>query len=280
MGKIRTRIVGDIEAEKKQKEEQKERAKGKKSKKKAASTPVKTAKIEKTSVKVSRAKKEPEKEEVSKKPTVKRTEKIAKPTISVRKRGRKYKEAKKLIDKTKTYSLGQALELLKKMKIAGFDESLELHINVDQTGLRGEVQLPHAIGKQVRIAVVDDKVLEAIGSGKFDFDILITHPSFMPKLARFAKVLGPKGLMPNPKAGTISPQPEEVAKKIQKGALRWKTEAKFPLIHQMVGKISYPEKDLAQNATLFIQSVGKAHIRSVYMKTTMSPSVRVDVEKI
>jgi len=115
--------------------------------------------------------------------------------------------------------------------------------------------------------------------GKIEFDVLVTHPSFMPKLAKFAKVLGPKGLMPNPKAGTVSTKPEEVVKKFEKGMLRWKTEAKFPLIHQMIGKISFEEKKLIANAEKFIEAVGKTHIKNAFIKTTMSPSIKLEMLK-
>jgi large subunit ribosomal protein L1 len=122
--------------------------------------------------------------------------------------------------------------------------------------------------------------LANIEKGKIDFDILVTHPSFMPKLARFAKVLGPKGLMPNPKAGTISANPEEVVKKFSKGVLRWKTEPKFPLIHQMIGKISFETKALAENAEKLINVVGKTHVKKAVIKSTMSPSIKLEVEKV
>ena len=114
--------------------------------------------------------------------------------------------------------------------------------------------------------------------GKIEFDVLVTHPSFMPKLAKFAKVLGPKGLMPNPKAGTVSMKPEEIVKKFEKGMLRWKTEAKFPLIHQMIGKISFAEKKLIANAEKFISAVGKVHIKNAFIKSTMSPSVKLELD--
>jgi len=117
-------------------------------------------------------------------------------------------------------------------------------------------------------------------NGKIDFDILITHPSYMPRLARFAKVLGPKGLMPNPKVGTISSKPEEIVKKFEKGLLHWKTEPKAPLIHQLIGKLSDDDKALVENASKFLQGVGKTHILSVYIKSSMSPSIKLDLEKI
>ena len=186
-------------------------------------------------------------------------------------------KSKKQVDGKKTYSVKDGVSLLKKLKFAKFDESVELHLNVDEIGLKGEVELPHSTGKTTKVKIVDDKVLEDIEKGKLDFDILITHPQYMPKLARFAKVLGPKGLMPNPKAGTISPKPEEVAKKFSKGGVRWKTEAKAPIIHQMIGKISNDEKVIEDNASAFLSSIGKNHILSAFIKTTMSPSVKLQI---
>ena len=101
----------------------------------------------------------------------------------------------------------------------------------------------------------------------------------MSKLARFAKVLGPKGLMPNPKAGTVSANPEEVAKKFLKGTLRWKTEPKFPIIHQQIGKLSYDSKKINENAQAFINAVGKAQIKSMFIASSMGPSLEIEVEK-
>jgi large subunit ribosomal protein L1 len=194
-------------------------------------------------------------------------------------KGKKYIEAKNMVDKNKLYTLSEAIQLLKKMKLVKFDQSVELHFVVDETGLRGEVELPFSTGKVVRVKVVDDMLLNDLEKGKIEFDVLVTHPSFMPKLAKFAKVLGPKGLMPNPKAGTVSTKPEDVIKKFEKGLLRWKTEVKFPLIHQMIGKISAEEKNLVANAEKFIGAVGKSHIQSAVIKTTMSPSIKLELGK-
>jgi large subunit ribosomal protein L1 len=263
MGKIRTRTLGLEEVEQKQKKEQKVRSEEKKIK--AKKEEPMTEKQAETTEKITKA--------------TPKLKKIEEKKAAVKLRGKKYQEIKKLVDVNKKYTLEEAVSLLKKMKSADFDESVELHLNIDQAGLKGEVTLAHSTGKNIRIKIVDDKVIEAIGQGKIDFDMLITHPSFMPKLAKFAKVLGPKGLMPNPKAGTISPKPEEVAKKFEKGAMRWKAEAKFPLIHQMIGKISFSDNDIIDNAKLFLQSVGKSHIQKAFIKLTMSPSVKLDLEK-
>jgi large subunit ribosomal protein L1 len=256
MGKIKTRILGLEEVEEKQKKEQKEKAAQKKAQKK-------------------KEKVEEKKQEEVKKPEEKKPEKK---TTQPKPRGKRYEENKKIVDRTKVYPLAEAISLLKKMKTASFDESVELHLVVEEQGLKGEVELPYSTGKTVKVAIVDDKVLAAIEAGKIDFDVLITHPSYMPKLAKFAKVLGPKGLMPNPKAGTISPNPEEVAKKFQKGVLRWKTEPKAALIHQMLGKISMKEEELKENIEAFLKSVGAKNIKKAYLKTTMSPSVKIEIK--
>jgi len=257
MGKIRTRILGLEEVEEKQKKEQKEKA------------------IQKKSVK--KQKKEEKKETKEEKVEKKAKEKERSQLIKTKPRGKKYQQAKSQIDKNKSYSIEEAVSLLKKIKTANFDESVELHLVVDEVGLKGEVELPYSTGKKIRIAVVDDKVLEKIGKGVLDFDVLVSHPSYMPKLTKYAKILGPKGLMPNPKAETISTNPEEVLKKFEKGVLRWKTEPKFPLIHQMLGKISYEEEKLIANIKKFIDSVGAKHIKKVYLKTTMGPSVKISL---
>jgi large subunit ribosomal protein L1 len=208
----------------------------------------------------------------------KKEKKLKKVKIHVR--GKNYLLAKKQVDKNKSYSIKEAIDLLKKIKYANFDESVELHLNVEKIGLKGEVELPYYIGRQIRVAIVNDKLLEDIEKGKIDFDVLITHPSYMSKLVKFAKILGPKGLMPNPKAGTISTNPEETVKKFQKGLLRWKTEPKFPLIHQVIGKLSADGKNLEENIKVFIKSVGISNIRAAFIKSTMSPSLKLDLSKI
>ncbi len=262
MGKIRTRTLGLEDVEEKQKKAQKEKSKEKKA------SVVKAEPVEKKSESVGKPVKKitPKKQEA----------KLRKTNV----RGKKYTAAKMKIEKGKIYKLIDAVKLLSIIKYAKFDESVELHLNVLEVGLKGEVDFPHTTGKSIRISIVSDAVLSEIEKGKMNFDLLVTHPSFMPRLAKFAKVLGPKGLMPNPKAGTISTSPQEVAAKFKKGLTRWKTEVKFPLIHQMIGKISLDEKKLVENAEAFLSSVGKAKIISAYIKTTFSPSVRLDIEKV
>lgn len=280
MGKIRTKLIGLEEVEKKQKEEAKVRREEKKRKeekirpvggkggermKQVAVSDEALAKMEKAKKILEEKKPEKEEKKETKKKAAKRT------------RGKNYQKAKEKIDKNKKYPLEEAVSLLKKIRYAQFDESVEVHINVSEKGLKGEVVFPHGIGKQTKVAIVNDQVLKEIEKGKINFDVLITHPQYMPKLVKFAKILGPKGLMPNPKAGTISENPEVVAKKYQQGSVRFKTEPKFPIIHQVVGKLSFDEKKLIENIKALISAIGRSKILSLYLKSTMSPSIKVEV---
>ncbi|NTU46059.1 hypothetical protein HGA88_00335 [Candidatus Roizmanbacteria bacterium] len=261
MGKIRTRILGYEEIERQQKEEQKQRSLDKKQTKGEGS-------VEETDGETSAVESKNKKQ----------TRKTSKSKVHVR--SEKYLKAKAKLDQSKKYLISDAVTLLKKSAYAGFDESLEIHMNVSKQGLKGEVELPFSTGKTVRVKIVDDALLAQLEDGVIEFDVLVTHPSFMPKLAKFARVLGPKGLMPNPKSGTITDKPEEAAAKFAKGTLRWKTEAKFPLVHQMVGKLSASETDLSENAVAFIRAVGRPNVKEVFLATTMGPSLALDIEKI
>ena len=271
MGKIRTRFIGDENLEDEQKKEQKERAKRKKMEKILGENPeVSDELVEKTE----KASEDKETAATSAAASAAKPE----PKKAPRKRGKNYKEAKKKLDLDKTYELNEAIEALKKAAFAKFAESVELHLNLLKDGLKGEVELPHSTGKTVRVAIVDDKVIEKLEQGVIDFDILITHPSFMPRIAKFARTLGPKGLMPNPKSGTVSTNPEEVAKKFEKGTLRWKSESKAPLIHQMVAKLPSSTEEIAANVLAFVESVGRKNIKAAFIKSTMSPAIRINLE--
>ncbi len=278
MGKVKTRFLGMEEVEKKQKKEQKKKAQEKKTKapgKHKGGEQVRVVEVDQEALeKMEKAVALAEQSSSSKAQADKEKTKKAQAKV----RGKKYQQAKKNLSKDEKYQLEKAIDLLKKIKYAGFDESVELHLNTVKEGMKGEVRLPHSVGKQVRIKVVDDELLGQIEQGKIDFDILVTHPSYMPKLAKLAKILGPKGLMPNPKTGTISDRPDEVVKKFAKGDFRWKSEAKAPLIHLMVGKISHGNKELLENTEILIKSIGKSNIKSAYLKTTMSPALRVEIE--
>ena len=166
---------------------------------------------------------------------------------------------------------------MEKLKRAKFDETVELHINATKTGVLGTVMLPHGTGKKVRVAIADDSILEKIEKGNVDFDVLLATPEMMPKLARFARILGPKGLMPNPKNGTISKNPQEAAKQFESGQLTIKTEGKFPLVHLTVGKISFGEKKLEDNVSAIVSTIKPQNIQEAVLKSTMSPAIKIQV---
>ncbi len=293
MGKIRIRTIGLENVEKKQKQQAKKRAEKKKKKVKGVGLKGGERMVQ-VEVDSSQLKKEETARKIiDKKPQIvdskddkgkKIRRKKKKAEVS---QGKKYLEAKKLIKKQKTASIQKAIKLLKKIAFAKFDESVELHINTNKPDLKNEVELPHGTGKKNKIRIVDDTFLEEMEDGKINFsdrekgiDVLISHPSYMPKLAKFARILGPKKLMPSSKTKTVSKKPEETAKYFNKGFIRWKTELKLPLIHQVVGKISFPDKDLEENIKVFIKSVGKGNIKDVFIKTTMSPSIKLEVDKL
>jgi large subunit ribosomal protein L1 len=203
------------------------------------------------------------------------------------KRGKKYMESAKKVDSKKAYTLDEAVSHLKKMKYAKFEESVELHLNVDTTGLKGEVDLPFSTGKTVRVVIVDDKIIEDIEGGKIEFDILVAHPSFMPKLAKFAKVLGPKGLMPNPKLGTVTNNVAEAIKALKGGQIEYKTE-KTGIVHAGVGKMSFSPKAISENIKAFAGAVLRAkpsgakgvYVRGITVSSTMGPGLKIDLSAL
>ncbi len=190
-------------------------------------------------------------------------------------KGKKFQEKAKLVDKNKLYSVSASVKLVKQTSYSKFVGSVEAHINVKEKGLRGTVNLPYGSGKQIKVVIADDKIVEQIQTGKIDFDILVADPSMMPRLARVARILGPKGLMPNPKAGTISTEPEKVAKKLSGGELQWKTESEAPIVHFVFGKVDFEDKKLQENLEKLIAAITPEKINSLFIKASMGPSIKV-----
>ena len=195
-----------------------------------------------------------------------------------RKRGKKYKAMAKTIKKGELYEIAKAVEKLAKLAEKSKLKTVELTLNTLDTGLRGELKLPHSTGKEVKIAIFSDKVATQIEKGKIEFSILLATPADMPKLARLAKILGPKGLMPNPKSGTVTENPEKrMAELAAGGTLPYKTEAKFPIIHLALGQITQDKKDLTENITESLKGVGLTKIKSAYLACTHTPSLRLQL---
>ena len=193
-------------------------------------------------------------------------------------RGKQYQQKRGLVDKTKTYSSTEAVELIKQMSFSKFTGSLEAHLEVKEAGASATLTFPHSTGKSVRAEIVTEELLEKIGKGVIEFDVLIARPEDMQNIAKFAKVLGPKGLMPNPKNGTITPTPEKRKKELEAGAVTLRTEKKAPLVHTTVGKLSMDTKELAANVDALVKAFDVKVVK-LYLAASMSPSVRVTIVK-
>ena len=259
MGKIRVKTLGDEKTEKKQQLEAKQRSEAKRAEKKLENTDG-TVVVEESKL-----------AKVVKSPAKNSNKKV---------RSDNYQKTAQLVDKKKVYSFTEALNLLKQLKRAKFDESVELHLNTQSQGVTVNTVLPHGTGKKIKVTIADDVVIANIEKGQIDFDILVAQPQMMPKLAKVARILGPKGLMPNPKNGTITPNPEEVVKKFEGGQVQFKTEAKFPILHMTLGKISFGGDKLADNAKAIAEALPSSQIKNATLKLTMSPAIKIDYASI
>lgn len=281
MGKVKVKVIGDALQEEARKEaekvkrEQKDLRKGKTTRVAGMQGGERT-----TAVGVSEKDIESLLDSVSDKPAAEekkakkeKTKEKVKKTVSKR-----HIDNKKLTGAPQT-QLSRSIELLRKFKSSSFDESVELHINAKEKGISGMVVLPHGTGKTLKIVVANDAVIAEIEKGKIDFDILVATPQMMPMLAKVAKVLGPKGLMPNPKNGTITTNTDDAVKKLSAGQISFKTESGAPLIHLMVGKLSFNDKQLEQNISTVLSAIGVSKIDKVTLKSTMSPAIHLHVKQ-
>lgn len=192
-------------------------------------------------------------------------------------RGKKYVESKKKFDNVKVYPVTEAIKLVKETSYSKFDGTVELHMTVKKTGISAQATLPHQAGKSKKVEVASDATIEKLKDGKIDFDILVATPAIMPKLVPFARLLGPKGLMPNPKNGTLVPDAKK-AQGFSTGTITLKTEKEAPLIHTVIGKVSQDPKQLAENLEAIYKALaGSKQIEKAYIKATMGPSVKVKV---
>ncbi len=195
------------------------------------------------------------------------------------KNGKAIRAAKSKVDPQKKYEIVEAVKLVKSGNITKFTSTVTLHLNLvtKDTPTRVELTFPHMAGAAKRVAIVSDELLKDIEKGKIEFDILVTSPAFMPKLAKYAKVLGPKGLMPSPKAGTVTPDPEKKAKEFEAGKTVVKAEAKFPLMHVTVGKIDQKEEELVANIKALLEAVKLKNVTKATLASTMSPGVKLQL---
>ena len=228
------------------------------------------------------------------------------------KRGKKYVEAAKAIDRATLYDVADAVSLVKKTATAKFDETIEAHIRTGCDGrhadqqIRGAVVLPHGTGKKVRILVFakDAKAEEAKAAGAdyvggdelipkiqnenwFEFDVVVATPDMMGVVGRLGRLLGPKGLMPNPKAGTVTMDVTKAIEEIKAGKIEYRLD-KTNIIHVPVGKASFTEEQLTDNFQTLIDAINKARpaavkgqfLKSVVLTSTMGPSVKINPMKL
>lgn len=192
-------------------------------------------------------------------------------------RGKKYHAVRAQLDKTKLYEPADAVALVKKLSYSKFGGSVEAHLVVKEVGTSVDLSLPYSTGKSVKVAIATDALLAEVAEGKIDFDVLLASPDFMPKLAKLARILGPKGLMPNPKNGTLTPKPEIKKKELEAGAFTLKTEKKAPLMHLVIGKVAMDDSELTANVLAILKAL-KGKVLKMSLAASMSPGVKVNCE--
>lgn len=229
----------------------------------------------------------------------------------IKKHGKKYRAALALLPKNRNYSLEEGVALAKKTSITKFDASLEIHLKLgldlkkaDQT-IRSTVVLPHGTGKEIRVIafVTDDKVKEAkeagaikaggddlieeINKGWLDFEVAVALPEMMKKLGKIARILGQKGLMPNPKAGTITPEIKKTIQEIKKGKVEFRSD-KLGNLHNVIGKVSFPDQKIVENIKAYLKAVleskpkgGKGtYLESLTLSSTMGPGIPLEISQV
>ncbi|MBI4948437.1 50S ribosomal protein L1 [Candidatus Berkelbacteria bacterium] len=221
--------------------------------------------------------------ELTKKATKKVTENSAKKII----RSKKYSEAKKLVEAGKQYPLGEAIELTKKTSVSAYDGSVELHLILTKKKSKGSTEssrgmfnLPHGTGKTRNIIILTEEKIEEIAkTKKIDFDVALASPDLMPKVAKIAKILGPKGKMPDPKSGTVTTDPEKTIQEINSGKAEYRIDGGGN-IHQIVGKISWDSAKLLENIKAATSTMPKSRFAAIYLSASVGPSIAVDLSSI
>ena len=197
---------------------------------------------------------------------------------TTKKHGKKYLEIKKKVDRNKLYTLKEAVKLVKETSISKFVGKVEAHFVVQTIGQIGEIVFPYLKLAGKKIVILNDEILKDIKDSKTNFDILITTPALMPKLLPFAKTLGPKGLMPNPKNGTLTDKPEESLKKLSVAKTVIKTEKKAPVAHLVIAKIDQPQSEIEANLQELFKIVGQK-MKKISICATMGPGIKIEVLK-
>ena len=223
-------------------------------------------------------------------------------------KGKKYLEAAKLVDKSKLYTKEEAIKLVKETSVANFDASVELamRLNLDtkkaEQQLRGALVLPNGTGKTKRVVVLTktqaeqakkagaeyvgdmDLITKMEKENWFDFDVIIATPEMMPAIGKLGKILGPKGLMPNPKTGTVTTDPAKEVLEVKKGKVEYRTDS-FGNVHVSIGKVSFDDAKLVENLQAFVSLIIKSkpsvvkgeYVKNISVSSTMGPGIKIDL---
>lgn len=226
-------------------------------------------------------------------------------------KGKKYLKAAEMVELGKAYSINEASALVKKSDFTKFDASVELHLRLGvdprqaNQMVRGVAALPHGVGKDVTVLVLTspgkeaealeagadfvglDEYVEKIQGGWVGMDVIICSPDVMPKVGRLGRILGPRGLMPNPKSGTVTPNVGKAVKEVKAGKIDFKVD-KAGIVHVAIGKTSFSSEQIAENATELIQVIGRlkpssskgTYFKSVFITSTMGPGVKIELNSI
>ena len=226
----------------------------------------------------------------------------------MKKRGKRYNEAVSKVEKAKLYTKEEAVKLVKETSTSSFDGSIEIamRLNLDtkkaDQQLRGALVLPHGTGKTKRVVVLTKTGAEAAKKAGadyvgdmdliekmdkenwFDFDVIIATPEMMPALGKLGKVLGPKGLMPNPKTGTVTTDPAKEVEEVKKGKVEYRTDS-FGNVHVSIGKVSFDDKKLVENLSSFVSLIVKSkpsvvkgeYVKNISVASTMGPGIKIDL---
>lgn len=222
------------------------------------------------------------KEENKEEPRETKGKKTGEKKPSKQKHGRKYLAAQAKIDPQKVYTLDEAIEKVLETSVSRFDGTVEFHAKLVASGIRGTLVLPAGAPKAKKIVEITDEnvddIIAKIKSNKLDFDILVAMPRTMPKLAAVAKILGPKGLMPSPKTGTVVENTAEAAAEFKIGKVEYKQDDQKN-IHMGIGKISWGKEKIKENLETIIKVLPKNKILAFYLTSTMGPSVKMELPR-
>lgn len=222
--------------------------------------------------------------ELNKKPAKKAAKAVE---VKKAKRSAKYLKAREHLEAGKLYPLQEAIDLVKKMSMSKFDGAVEIHVRLiakkskgSTESSKGTFDLPHGSGKTPNIIVLDENKIDEIAkTKKIDFDIALASPELMPKVAKIAKILGPKGKMPDPKSGTVTTDPAKTIKELTSGKTTYRIDSSNN-VHQMIGRVSWESEKIAANASAVLGAWQKSRLAAVYLVASISPSVPVDLSKI